>query len=115
MALKSKVSASFVPEGLFEMNLFCASSWRASPNRCGREMSDIDFFGGFLIGDLGRLVLSGDTRLGDLLRGATPSIAASKSADLSGDRRLGDRRRDASSIARESSMAETIFREKYDA
>jgi hypothetical protein len=56
-------------------------------------MSDVAFFGDFLMGDRERLVLSGDLRLGDLLRGTTPSIVVSKSACFARHRRLGERRR----------------------
>ena len=61
-------------------------------------MSDVAFFGDFLMGDRERLVLSRDFRLGDLLRGITPSIAVSKFRCFAGDRRLGERRRVVSSI-----------------
>jgi hypothetical protein len=65
------------------------------------------------MGERGRLVLSEDARLGDLLRGTTPSIAGSKVVDLSGDRRLGERRSVASSIPWEMSIAEAIFTYKW--
>ena len=61
-------------------------------------MSDVAFFGDFLTGDRERHVLLRDLRLGDLLRGTTPSIAVSKSACFAGHRRLGERRRVVSSI-----------------
>ena len=54
-------------------------------------MSAVGFFGGFLMGERERLVRSGDTRLGDLLRGTTPSMILSSPGSLSGDRRLGER------------------------
>jgi hypothetical protein len=61
------------------------------------------------MGDRERLVLSRDFRLGDLLRGTTPSIAVSKSICFAGDRRLGERRRVFSSIAWEMSTPEAII------
>ena len=52
------------------------------------------------MGDRERLILSGDRRLGDLLRGTTPSIAVSKSACFAEQRRLGERRRVVSFITK---------------
>lgn len=72
-------------------------------------MSAIGFFGDFLMGERERLVRSGDTLLGDLLRGATPSMTVSNPVNLSGDRRLGERRSVASSIAWAVSIAEAVL------
>jgi hypothetical protein len=76
-------------------------------------MSDVAFFGDFRMGDRERHVLSGDLRLGDLLRGTTPSIAVSKSACFAGPRRLGERRRVVSSITEAMISYELRYQEIY--
>jgi len=61
------------------------------------------------MGERERLVRSGNTLLGDLLRGTTPSITVSNPVDLSGDRHLSERRSVASSIAWAVSIAEAAL------
>jgi hypothetical protein len=61
------------------------------------------------MGERERPVRSGDTLLGDLLRGATPSMTVSNPVNLSGDSRLGERRSVASSIAWAVSIAEAVL------
>jgi hypothetical protein len=86
---------------------FCA--WNAPPSRLSRPLPIGGCFWDFLIGERERLVLSGDARFGDLLRGIAPFIAVSKTIDLSGERLLGDRRRVASSIAWAMSIADMVL------
>jgi hypothetical protein len=84
-------------------------AWNAPPSRLSRPLPIGGCFWDFLIGERERLVRSGDTRSGDLLRGIAPFIAVSKTVDLSGERLLGDRRRVASSIAWAMSIADMIL------